>query len=697
MSGIDFLVKNINEQENSSWKSLNISVFKNLRGENKLLIDTESLLNSYNQTLENVKILNSIYLIYFHGHFKKTGCSDLLLKTLWIMFIISKNKFQNDQIIEKNCKILIDFLFAKLNIFFGLETYSNYYKTYFMIHYCFLVEKISSTKNFSNTKLTNQLNQVYFFNEQQKEFFDELFSKIFIINSLLDQNFKEEDYLDFIFQNPQINIEANSVIQKEEELIPNISIFDTNEMTLEKTENNISKKYIFDLSLNEDNGSKIEINLHPLKDNNDLKQCIGLGKGPLEIENINKTHDQSEVYFFNNLNNNLLIKGINNKCNVENNNLLFDGINKFTIKLESTNKITELDYSKILYLLTKFYKKNLFSENEIDELLIYDNINLDKYLESSKIISPLSNNNSSHSCPKPFGNYFFISKEERIETPYQNTNEYDKYNQFIENLSSYLFIDTYYLIKKYELNLYFQNNQLEDFSYCLIYQTFYDKFLKKNKCLYRDIDKIKSSYDKNIFFKLVDDYLSIIFIKYKKEIQKKEEEDPIIESNKENNKTQTQINTFSFSEFYLKFGFDIQFFENMFIIAYFLYLNLLLVGKPNLDEIIYNFIKTINHYQNVNYNLLFFHIDNLIKLNYSSSIKRIFKNLNNLIVSLALVSKDSCLLKKALVKKVKESIEIKQRDISCTNNNDKKEKDFNSLPHKEIDEKKIKVIFFYLY
>jgi len=677
MSGIDFIVKNIKRTIDEQGLFTNNSTIRLLISENQILTNSDSLLNSYINTLENIKILNTMYLIYFQEHFKNTGCPDLVLKSLWVILSIAKNILNNHQLRKDNYKMLIDFLLAKLNVFFNLENSTNFFKSYFNNHYFYLKLGNSNQNSFFPfNQSETDTNQIYYSNTQEKEFFDEIFSKIFKLNSVLDKELNE-CYLDSAIKTSIIN--ENASFSQKEELF-NISVFDTNEVTIEKNQNRLMNKNNFDLSLNEENPIKNKFtqqsfvdNKHELTDPNQVKQNL-FRQFPFKNLNISSS-------FISRLNE-------DNEWNLDN-ALIFERISRDSKKLKSSYKITDYDYAKILTILTNFYNKNFFKNSELDDLLIYENINLDKFLELYRNISPVSKTNSSYSCGETVSNYFFTTKEPIIETPKQALIEKERYNNFIECLSTYMYTDSHYFIKKYNLKFCFQNNKIEDFYYCSIYENFYQNYLKKNDYLYKEIDKIKSSYDKNLFLKLIDDYISKIFIKetHPHQSQLKEEEENI-EINKEKLQNSKLLKVFSFSEYYHRFGFDLQFFQNLFIISYYIYLNLLLIGKPNCDEFIYNYIKTINLYQNVNYSLMFFQLENLNKLNYSSSIKRIFKNYKDLIISLALVSKDSFLLKEAMHMKAKESIAIKFEEIS---KQIKKEKDANALLNQDIREKKIKV------
>lgn len=681
MSGIDYIIKNIKRTEDGHALSPKNSIIRSQLTENQILTDTEYLLNSYNNTLDNVKTLNSIYLIYFQEHFKSTGCPDLVLKSLWVIFCIAKNIFKNEKTNKDNFKMLIDSLFAKLNVFFNLENSTNYFKTYFNNQYPFLQNR-GSNQNAVFPLLSQEanLNQIYYLTLHEKEFFDEIFSKIFKLNSVLDQELNE-NYLDSVLKT-QINAINESAAEAQKEELFNISVFDTNEITIEKSENRQMNKNILELTLNEENQIR-----------NHFTQQSSLVDNKQDLTDLNNEfkNNQFKAFPFKNLNiSSSLFSRLNedNDWNIQNANLIFQRISRNSKTMKSSHKITDYDYARILIILTKFYNKNLFIiDNNIDDLLVYDNINLDKFLEPFRNISPLSNTNSSQTCIQTQSNYFFTSKEFKADTPKQASLENQKYHDFIFSLTDYQYNDTHYFIKKYNLKFYFQNNQLEDFYYCSIYENFYENYLKKNDYLYKEIDKIKSSYDKNIFLKLIDDYISKIFIKFAQDSQLKQEEQNT-EMNTENLICLKLMKVYSFSEYYLRFGFDLQFFENLYIISYYIYLNLMLIEKPNCDECIYNYIKTINNYRNVDFSLIFFLLDNLNKLNYSISIKRILKNFNNLIVSLALVSKDSCLLKKAKHIKAKENIEIKLEEISNTH---KKEKDANALLYQQYKEKKIKV------
>jgi hypothetical protein len=696
MSGIDFLVKNIFKEGDASLQSPKNYLIKTLFSDQPKITESESLINTYNNTLENIKILNSIFLIYFQEHFKNTGCPDLVLNTLWVIFCISKNKLKNQQI-ENNSKKLIGSLFAKLNIFFNLENSTNYFKTYFNIHYSCMQSRDSNQNGlFPNNKSEADSDKIYYSNFQEKQFFDEIFSKIFKLNSVLDKDL-DENYLNSVLNIP--NISENAPIEKEE--ILNLSLFDTNEITIEKNENRLNYKNLLDLGLNEENQLKINISEQNLNENKqdiftDLKEVNNYGSSSKYLEdseNKNLKQEKFRKFSIKNLNlNNSLINKLNeeNDWNIENANLLFKNLNSSLKIMKSKNKITDYDFARILNILTKFYNRNFFSNSDLDDLLVYQNINLDKFLECSRNISPLSNTNSSYTCIEAFNNYFFTSKEQKTERPKQSKIENDKYSQFIDSLLNYIYIDTNYLIKKYNLKFYCHNNQLENFTYCSIYDNFYENFIKKNDFLYIEINKIKSSYDKNIFLKLIDDYISQIFLKFANESQLKEEEQKIEMNDKEKINDMKLILTFSFSEYYYRFGFDLQYFENLFLLAYYIYLNLLLIGRPNQDEFIHNYIKTINLYPYANYSLLFFHIENLNKLNYSSSINRIVKSFNNLLVSMALISKNSYLYKKVLLYKENEKVETKLEDISIQVNR-AKEKDPKAYLYQEFKEKKIKV------
>ena len=678
MSGIDFIIKNIKRNKEGQSLSPKNSILGSVLSNKQILTDSESLINSYNNTLENIKILNSMFLVYFQEQFKNTGCPDLILKSLWVIFCIAKNRFKNEAGNDHN-KMLIDFLFAKLNVFFNLENSTNYFKTYFNNHYSFLQIRDSNQNDYFPVNQSEaDLNQIYYLNLQEKEFFDEIFFRIFRLNSVLDIELND-NYLDSVLKMP-IVIENPAEAQKEE--LFNISVFDTNEITIEKNENRQMHKNLLDLSLNE------EIQIR----NDFTQQSFVDNKQDLTDPNKGK-NNQLRAFHFKSMNfTSPLINRLSedNDWNIENANLIFQRIIQNSKTMESSHKITDYDYARISIILTNFYNKNFFNNNNynnLDDMLIYDNINLDKFLELPRNISPLSNTNSSYTCIGRLSNYFFTSNEPKTATPKQTLIENDKYNNFVESLSNYMYNDTHYFIKKYKLKYHFENNRIEDFYYCSIYENFYENYLKKNEYLYKEIDKIKSSYDKNKFLKLIDDYISKIFIKFTHDSQVKEEEQNI-EMNQENLKNPKTSKVFWFSEFYNKFGFDLQFFENLFIIAYYIYLNLLLVGKPNCDECIYNYIKTINHYKNVDYSLIFFHLENLNKLNYSSSIKRILKNFNNLTVSLALVSKDSFLLKKAIHIKAKENIAMKIEEISKPI---KREKDANTSIYQQFRENKLKV------
>lgn len=669
MSGIDLIIKNNPKKDGESLSSRENILINKLNSDKEILTESESLINSYNNTLENIKFLHTVYLIYFQQHFKITGCPDLVLKSLWVIFCVAKKRFKNEQ----TDKRLIHFLFAKLNLFFNLENSSNYFKTYLNADHSSLQNWNSNRNSLIAQNLPETaFSHTYYSNLQEKEFFDDVFFKIFKLNSVLDKELNE-NYLDSVLKISIINENLNIASQKEE--IFNISVFDTNEITIEKNENRQENKFLIDLTLNEEED-------HTKNDN--TKQSFVDSKQ--DSADLNKVK-HNRVFPFKNLN---ITSSLINRLN-EDNDWTFENINilnrKNSKNLKTPYKITDFDYSRILVILTKFYNKYFLNKGDLDELLIYENINLDKFLESCRNLSPLSNSNSTQTCIENFPNYFFTPKEEKIETPKQASNQNNKYNCFIESLSNYYYNDTYYLIKKYKLKFYFQTNQLEDFCYCSIYENFYEKFLKKNDYLYKEIDKIKSSYDKNIFLKLIDDYISSLLINFRKESQLKEKEQNI-EKDKEINKDPKMLKIFSFSEFYERFGFDLQFFENLFIIAYFIYLNLLLVEKPNMDECIYSYIKSINSYQNVNYSLIFSQIENLNKLNYSSSIKKILKNFNNLIVSLVLVSKDSFLHKKAIQMNAKEKITLKLEEILKPDIN---EKEANYLLYQEFKEKNIKV------
>jgi len=668
-----------------------------------IISDQEIIINDYNYTIENVKLVNTIYLFFFEAHFKCSGCPDLVLKLIWTILCITKKALKKEEKEKIRDVKLIDLIFSKLNTFFNLEIYTNFHNKYFNPKYpCLLRNEISFSKNSNSSINSSQLGFPNLF-KKEKEFLDYLFSKIFKLNSLLDIE-ANDYYFDAILKflnSDKIDINNN---QPDKNFIE--SLFNSNDFIIQNKN--------IDLPLNEEENIKVdyflnkndEIFKHQINSNKDGK-FINFYDNQNEINrksikifphtNMNSINDYFGTggsYFKSNLwnieNAGFFLKNIDDKE-------LTSNLTKCNKEIEAYNltsnfQIIHYDFARILKILTNFYNKSFELKNELDDLIVYENINLEKFIESSKESFSKSNTDSNNNFIESIQN----NTDNRIHQQHSKIQEtysveFDNYNQFIESLNNYNYTDTHYFIKKYNLKFDLQYHKIEDFNYFTIYENFYQNFLRKNEYLSQHTNSIKSSYDKNIFFKLIDDFISQIFIKTvnTKEIQELKSQ---VAKNTKNFENSQILKKYSFTEYYNIFGFDGDFFENLFIIAYFLYLSLLLIGKPNSDDCIYSYTNTICLYKNINFSLIFYQIDNINKLNYSSSIKRIIKNFNNLIVSLALIKKNSYFYKQAKKLQSKKNNNLKKEEKLQSNKNREK---FYSVIYEDFKEKQIKVNFIF--
>ncbi len=657
MSGIDLILmkKNI-ENQAEIFADKEKLIFEIL---NKNLIqDQQIMFKNYNFVLENVKIINTIFLIFFEKTFKTTGCPDLVLKSVWIIFCIVKKTLKSQQANIKNLnydKILIDLIYAKLNLFFELEDSTNYFKNYFYL---------SKEGNLSKKEDSS----IYNINKEKK-LLDIIFNKIFKLNSVLDFEMNK-NYFDLILS---IKNHKENINQIRIEDITS-SLNDTCESIFIKNKFFKNNIYKIELPLNEEEDlniqnlqskniqqtySKIKCFVDKNIKKNIYSSCITKSQTKLNYFNIFPNTNNANLTFNNRLNHSsisnieniemLSLKDFPKEIEIErntaiDNNCFKNSRNKF--------KIIDFDYARILLILRKFYTQN-YLEGDLDDLYIYENINLDKFLDYSRNARLLSNSNSSNSFQEFKLNHIQSHDKTRKRHSLNNYSINAKYNQFIQTLNDYNYNDINYFIKKYNLKFYYKNINAEEFTYCSIYDNFYYNFLQKNEFLKKNINQIKSSFDKNIFLKILDDFISKGFLKFIRQKLSNESNKQYLEEeiNNKNSGNSKHLKHFSFSEYFYSFGFDKDFFDNLFIVSYYIYLNLLLIENSHFDDFILNFINNLTKFKNVHFHIIFYIIDNLNKVNYSSPINRILKNLNNLIISLAILKRDSYMYKNILNRK----------------------------------------------
>lgn len=253
----------------------------------------------------------------------------------------------------------------------------------------------------------------------------------------------------------------------------------------------------------------------------------------------------------------------------------------------------------------------------------------------------------------------------------------------IQQISNY---DIPLVLKNYSCKINLYGNKYEDYDLEKITMTYYKNFIKKIKILSQYLSIKKSSLEKNILLRFLEDFIRFVFLPFFNETptckKKFESNCRLLGKYKEN-------------------GFDLEFFENIYSIAFFVSLKFCLIDESNSSQLLLSFVSNINKLNKFDYFLVFYLLDKMEKLNYPNTIKKFLSQFNSMLINLSLFKRNSKIHKQFqylnrmnLMKTNEENLNLKSLcNFNCSKGDENLEVSKNEMIKEQINQE-IKVQYY---